>query len=309
MRNLSIFISFVILFLAGCITSPEIPSTTEQGDIEVVLLETLNKTPLFLGDSFNISYKISSTSINASYSVAIKLNDEIVHTKELKGNQTIKTEIYAPLNGKLNLTLYAYSSDLSKFVEQNLDNNELTLPLKIHSYGNYNFSASTTNYSVISNEKIHSVKLHFDKPTYINSIGSFVRVTAPLNIDSHLIYEIVKDNEGMPSNESLFNLTLQIYKVGANWEYLLLQKKNIKLEPGTYWLNFYVDDKNFLNIACHDILNSTNTYKGTKLGDEIKWKQEDCEPYFMVSSSPLIDTGLDFENRFSIFNVTLSNSS
>jgi len=298
-----------MLFFLGCITTPEITSTTEHGDIEAISLKVLNESNLFLGDSFNISYVIKSTSNNASYSVVIKLGEEIIHSNELIGNQTIITEVYAPINGRLNLTMYTYSSDFSKYIEENLDNNEISIPVKIHSYGIYNFSSDTTKYAVISNEKIHSVKLQFDKPVYINSIASFVRVTAPLNIDSHLIYEIVKDNEGIPGNESLFNLTLQIYKVGVNWEYLLLQKKSVKFEPGTYWLKVYVDDKNFLNIACYESLNSTNSYIGTKYTDKIKWKQANCEPYFMISSAPLVDTGLDFENRFSIFNVFLSNSS
>ncbi len=309
MKKFYIILSFVVLFILGCISTPDISSTTEHGDLEITSFKLLNESLIFLGDSFNLSYNIQSTSKNASYSVVIKLGEEIIYSEKLKGNQTITTEVYAPINGKLNLTIYAYSSDFSKFIEENLDNNEAIIPLKIYSCGKYDFASNTTKYSIISNEKLHSVKLHFDKPTYINSIGSFVRVTAPLNIDSHLIYEIVNDINGTPGNESIFNLTLQIYKVSANWEFLLLQKRNIKLEPGTYWLNFYVDDKNFLNLACYESLNSTISYTGTKNGDEIKWKQADCEPYFILSSAHLIDTGLDFENRFSIFDVNLSNSS
>ncbi len=84
----------------------------------------------------------------------------------------------------------------------------------------------------------------------------------------------------------------------------------MEFESGTYWLNVYTNKKNFLNIACTDILNSTNSsYTGIKIMDDMKWKTTECNPYFIVSSSKLIETYDDFNNRFSIFNVNLSNSS
>ena len=46
MRNLYILISFVMLFFLGCITTPEITSTTEHGDIEAISLKVLNESNL-----------------------------------------------------------------------------------------------------------------------------------------------------------------------------------------------------------------------------------------------------------------------
>jgi len=310
MRNILIFILLSVIVVMGCITEPpEVTPNTEQGDLEVISFELLNESSLFLGDSSQFVSEISSTSTNASYIVSIKIGEELVYSKEFKGNLTLNDTFYVPFNGKNNLTLHVYSKDLSNFIEKNLENNEITIPFYAYSYGRYDFLSSTTNYSIISNEKIHSVKLNFDNPVYISSVASIIRTTAQLNINSKFIYEIVNDNDGVPGNESLFELTVPIYKIGNNWEFLLLQGKNQLFEPGTYWLNIYVDDKNFLNLACHNVLNSTNTYIGNKISDEIRWKQADCEPYFMISSSKLIETGYDFENRFSIFDVNLSNSS
>jgi hypothetical protein len=302
MRNIWILLIITTIMAMGCIIEPpdEIISTTDYGDIEVVSFENLNKSSLFLGDSFNVTSEIISTSQNATYVVSIKLGDETIYTNEFQGNQTFSTEVYAPLNGKVNLTISAHSKELSKFIETNLENNKIIIPLHIYSIGEYNFSSKSTNYSVISNEKIHSKKLYFEKSININSIGTFVKVTAPLNIDSYLVYEIVNDNNGIPGNESLFNLSSQIYKIGYNWEFLLLQRKSKRFEPGTYWLNVYVTDKNFFNVACQNEVNSTTTMIGKEFTDEINWKKGDCDLYYIISSAPLIETYEDFSNRFSI---------
>jgi hypothetical protein len=302
MRNILIFILLSVMVLMGCIIDPSEPgSSTEQGDLAVVSFEILNESSLFMGDSFNVSSEIISTSYNATYKVSIKLGDETIYTNEFQGNETFVTEVYAPINGKVNLTIQVHSKDLSKFIEKNLENNLISIPLHIHSYGQYDFSSKTSNHSIISNERIHSTKLYFENPVNINSIGTFVRVTAPLNIDSYLIYEIVNDNNGTPGNHSLFNVSVQIYKVSQNWEFLLLQNKIKKFESGTYWLNVYVSDKNFLNVACQNQINSTTTMIGRKFSDEINWKEDNCNLYYIISSAPLIETYEDFENRFSIF--------
>lgn len=313
MYNKIFVISLVFILLFGCIT-PEEEDTPlpqkEYGDIELVSIELLNETPIFLGDKFKVRFNTTSTSLDDTYFLSVKLGEDKIQSHKMKGNQSYETEIYAHKNGNLNLTGYVYLSTDSKMNEKSYDNNELNILFKIHSYGVYNFSSKNTSYSVISNEKIHSVKLHFEEATYINSIGSFVRVTAPLNVDSYFIYEIVNDDNGLPGNESIYNLTTQLYNIGANWDFLLLQKKEIKLEPGTYWLNMYTDKKNFLNVACYDVSNSTDSFIGTNyVGEYIKWNNADCIPYFIVSSSSLIDTGYDFENRFTIFPVALFNSS
>lgn len=295
----------------GCIeeNGQDITPITEQGDIEILSFEMLNSSSIFLGDSFNVKSEVISTSQNATYVVSIKLGKETVYVQDFKGNQTIEAKIYAPLNGKHNLTILAYPKSLSDFVDLDLDNNEFSIPLHIHSYGKYNFSSSKTEHIVISNERVLSTKLHFENPVYVNSIGTFLRVTAPLNIDSYVFYEIVNDDNGFPGNESLFNLTVQLYKISPRWDFLLLQKKDLKLESGTYWLNFYVEEKNFIEIACATVSNSTNVYSGSKFHEDISWKKGECEPYFIVSSAQLIETYEDFSNRFSIFDVTESNSS
>jgi hypothetical protein len=304
MRSLLIFLVIASLLFFGCTSEiPVVGPTTEQGDIEVVSFNLLNDSSIFLGDSFKVSSVIKSSSENATYVVNIKLKDKIVFTDEFKGNKTITPEIYAPINGKLNLTINVYSKDISKFVDLNLENNEKTIPLHIHSYGTYNFSSSTTKHTVISNERVFSNKLTFENPVQINSIGSFLRVTTPLNVDSNLIYEIVKDDEGKPSNETVFDLKVQLYRIKANWDFLLLQKDSIKLEPGTYWLNFYVDEKNFLEVGCRNVSNSTNSLIGNKINEEIYWKEHDCEAYFIISDSSLVETYEDFSNRFSIFDT------
>ncbi len=200
MRYLSILIFFVILFFAGCVSPPDAPPTTEQGDIEIISFKLLNESIIKLGDSFKISSDITSTSLNATYVVKIKLGEKTIYVDEFKGNQTITPELNAPINGNHNLTINVYSKDLSNFLEKNLENNEKIIPLHIYSYGKYDFSSNTTNYSVISHEKIQSTKIIFENPVDINSIGTFVRLTAPLNVDADLIYEIVNDNEGVPGN-------------------------------------------------------------------------------------------------------------
>jgi len=297
--------------LSGCIIDPpEVKPLTEQGDIEIVSFDMLNNTSLFLGDSFNITGNITSSSENATYILRLKMNDETLFSDEKTGNSTFNVEVTSLTNGKVNLTLYVYSKDLSKFIDTNLENNEKNLSTRIYSLGKYDFSAKNTNYSIISNEKISAIKLELKKPIYINSIGTFVRVSVPLNVDSHLIYEIVKDENGVPGNESIFNSSLQIYKLSYNWEFLLLQNPKKYIDSGTYWLLIYTDEKNFLEISCNEIeTNSTKVIIGTKFIDDIKWKNTSCEPYYIVSNSPLTDTYEDFSNRFSIFNSTESNSS
>lgn len=305
------FILLIILslVLSGCISDPpEVNSPTEKGDIKVISLETLNDSYIVLGDTFKIKTNIESTSDNATYVLRIKLGDETIYSEELKGNQSIERSVSSLTNGKLNLTANIYSKDLSKFVDLNTSNDEFILPLIIHSYGRYDFNSSTTNYSIISNEKVHSTKISFDSPVYVNSIGTFVRVTAPLNVDSYLIYDLVKDINGTPSNESVFSLQLQIYKLSYNWEFLLLQQPKKYIEKGDYWLNIYTTEKNFLNLACYEDSEKLSLM-GTKFSGETKWKETNCTSYFIISNAPLIETYEDFNNRFSIFNSIESNSS
>jgi len=296
MRGFIILIIFSLL-LSGCITEPpEVKPSVEQGDIKIISLEVVNTSKIILGDKFTIRTKVESSSENATYVLRIKLGDESIYSEELVGTQTIERDVSSLTNGKLNLTAIIYSKDLSKFVDLNTSNNEYLTPILINSYGKYDFNSSSTNYSIISNEKIHSTKISFDSPVYINSIGTFLRVTAPLNVDSYLIYDLVKDINGTPSNESVYNLQIQIYKLSYDWEFLLLQEPKKYIEEGDYWLNIYTTEKNILNIACFN--NTLQDYQGIKFSDEIKWKEANCTPYLIISNAPLIETYEDFNNRF-----------